>query len=175
MVVTNEKAEPVVKPSTATDIEQHMQDTSAGTGEGSGSTDSAEGTTLDVAIPWTPSTGTETPPPVLIDESTDITFSTSVLQDGFAGTLEGSYGLLTRIGTVSYSGTGPSGPAVTSLATPLTGILSNGATYTGLIGGVTGTYHGFFNSITNNGGALGILAGKRTERIPAETSPPPER
>ncbi|PKN35517.1 MAG: hypothetical protein CVU61_03125 [Deltaproteobacteria bacterium HGW-Deltaproteobacteria-19] len=160
MVVTNEKAEPVVKPSTATDIEQHMQDTSAGTGEGSGSTDSAEGTTLDVAIPWTPSTGTETPPPVLIDESTDITFSTSVLQDGFAGTLEGSYGLLTRIGTVSYSGTGPSGPAVTSLATPLTGILSNGATYTGLIGGVTGTYHGFFNSITNNGGALGILAGK---------------
>jgi hypothetical protein len=161
MVVTNEKAEPVVKPSTAADIEMHMQDTSAGTGDTSGTTGTTDGgTALDVAIPWTPPLGTTTPPPTITDQTSDVSFSMTVAQDGFAGLLEGSYGLLTRIGTVSYSGTGPSGPAVTSLATPLTGTLSNGATYTGLIGGVTGTYHGFFNSITNNGGALGILAGK---------------
>jgi len=161
MVVTNEKAEPVVKPTTAADIEMHMQDTSPGTGEPSGTTGTTDGgSTLDVAIPWTPPLGTTTPTPTITDETTDVTFSLSILQDGFAGTLEGGYGLLTRIGTVSYSGTGPSGPGVTSLATPLTGTLSNGATYTGLIGGVTGTYHGFFNSIVNNSGALGILAGK---------------
>ncbi len=161
MVVANEKAQPVVKPSTAADIEMHMQDTSAGTGDTSGTTGTTDGgTALDVAIPWTPPLGTTTPTPTITDETTDVSFSMMVAQDGFAGTLEGSYGLLTRIGTIGYSGTGPSGPAVTSLATPLTGTLSNGATYTGLIGGVTGTYHGFFNSITNNGGALGILAGK---------------
>lgn len=161
MVVANEKAEPVVKPSTAADVEQHMQDTSMGTGETSGTTGTTDGgSTLDVAIPWTPPLDTSTPPPTITDETTDVTFSMMVAQNGFAGTLEGSYGLLTRIGTISYSGTGPSGPAVTSLATPLTGTLSNGATYTGLIGGVTGTYHGFFNSIINNAGALGILAGK---------------
>lgn len=167
MVVANEKAQPVVKPSTAADIEMHMQDTSADTGETSGTTDG--GSTLDVAIPWTPPLDTTTPPPTITDETTDVTFSLSIMQDGFAGLLEGSYGLLTRIGTVSYSGTGPSGPAVTSLATPLTGTLSNGATYTGLIGGVTGTYHGFFNSITNNGGALGILAGKLDGTYSGET------
>ncbi|NPU85432.1 MAG: hypothetical protein HPY65_13220 [Syntrophaceae bacterium] len=159
MVVTNEKAEPVVKPSTAADIEMHMQDTSAGTGENSAETSGTTETQLEVAAPWTPETGAETPPATITDETTDVTFTNTIAQDGFAGTLQGSYGLLTSRGTISYSGTGPSGPAVTSLATPLTGTLSNGSTYTGLIGGVTGTYHGFFNSITNNGGALGILAG----------------
>lgn len=160
MVVTNEKAEPVVKPSTAADVEQHLQDTSTGTVDTSGTTGTTDGgTALDVANPWTPPLGTTTPTPTITDQTSDVSFSMTVAQDGFAGLLEGSYGLLTRIGTVSYSGTGPSGPAFTSLATPLTGTLSNDATYTGLIGGVTGTYHGFFNSITNNAGVLGILAG----------------
>jgi hypothetical protein len=159
MVVTDEKAEPVVQPSTAADVEKHMQDTTVGTDSGStGSSDA--GTTLGVAIPWTPQTGTETPPPTPPETPpASTTFSTPVLLGGFSGTLGGSFDPLLGTGTISYSGAGPAGAAATSLDPPLTGILSNGATFTGLLGGVPGSYSGFFNSITNNGGTLGLLAG----------------
>jgi hypothetical protein len=165
MIVTSGNAEPVVKPTTAADIEQHMQDTSAGTGEGSTGTSDA-GTTLDVAVPWSPDVIVTPPPPMLPEETAStITFTTPVLVGGFAGTLDGSYDTLLKTGTVSFIGSGPEGAATTPLDPldpenpPLTGTLSNGATFTGLLGGVPGSYHGFLNSITNNGGALGLLAG----------------
>jgi hypothetical protein len=157
MVVTDGTAQPVVKPSTAADIEKHMEDTSAGNGEGAQGLSDA-GTTLDPSAPWTPGTGEETPPPTIPQESS-ITFSTPVLLGDFSGTLGGSFDPVTGIGTVTFGGTGPATAAVTPMETPLTGTLSNGATFTGLLGGVPGSYSGFFNSITNNGGTLGLLAG----------------
>jgi hypothetical protein len=163
MVITDPNAQPVVKQTTAADIEQHMQDTSAGEGQGAEGLSDA-GTTLDPAAAWTPETVIKPPTPELFEPSTDITFSTPVLTGGFGGTLNGSFDPLLKTGTISFGGYGPLEAAVTPLDTPLTGILTyeddlTFGTFTGLMGGVPGSYHGFFNSIVNRDGALGLLQG----------------